>query len=88
MTPVIYTLDEVAGILKVSARHMRALAARGAIRTVQVGARRRVRLEDLESYLAGPQASPDQPEPTARQRRLAASALAQGIDLDAGWVRK
>lgn len=57
----LYTLDEVADVLRCSLRTVRRIIADGNLRVTWVRGRRRISETELRAYLAGP----------ARRRRLA-----------------
>lgn len=48
---MVYTVEEVADILKVSPQTVRALIKRGEMKAVRVGGQIRIRQQDLDEYL-------------------------------------
>jgi len=52
VTDALLTVNETADFLKVNRAKVYALMRAGALPWVMVGARRRIRMEDLEAYLA------------------------------------
>jgi excisionase family DNA binding protein len=50
---MVYTVEEVAGILKVSVQTVRKLIKEGKLKAFRVGLQLRVRKEDLDRYMGG-----------------------------------
>ncbi|MGW7411038.1 helix-turn-helix domain-containing protein [Streptomyces sp. NPDC054863] len=76
MAQQFYSVDQVAGLLDLHVKTVRAYVREGRLRATRIGKQYRIAREDLEAFTGGPVA-PAAPAPVRRARHVEASSIVQ-----------